>query len=196
MGKVLYQGKSEDGVYPIYPHKATHLALSSQILNNVAKSTSSSSFNKTLWHMRLGHPNDQTLGFLFPSFKSDVNKCADVNHSCIPCLHGKMHNLPFHKSQFHASSPFELVHSDVWGPALGTSVDGFKYYVLFVDHFTRYTWLFLLKAKFEVFSKFLLFKAMVETQFSTKIKIFRSNGKGEYTSSIFKSYLQQHGIVH
>ena len=47
-----------------------------------------------------------------------------------------------------------------------------------------------------MFSKFLLSKAMVETQFSTKIKTLRSYGGGEYTSSIFKSYLSQNGIIH
>ena len=57
-GKVLYQGKSEDGVYSIYPHQASHLALSSKVCSNVVKSVV---FNKTLWHRRLGHPNDQVL---------------------------------------------------------------------------------------------------------------------------------------
>ena len=37
--------------------------------------------------------------------------------SCTHCLYGKMHNLHFPKSQFVASSPFELINSDVWGPA-------------------------------------------------------------------------------
>lgn len=68
--------------------------------------------------------------------------------------------------------------------------------VLFVDHFSQFTWIFLLKAISKVFSKFLLFKAMVETQFSTKIRTLRSDGGGEYTSSTFKTYLQQHGIIH
>ena len=97
---VLYQGKSEDGVYPIYPHKASHLTLSSKVYNNVAKSTI---FNKALWHMRLGHPYDQVLKLLFPDFKSVLNKCPAMVHSCTHCLYGKMHNLPFPKSQFIAS---------------------------------------------------------------------------------------------
>ena len=68
--------------------------------------------------------------------------------------------------------------------------------MIFVDHFTRFTWLYPLKYKSEVFSKFLLFKAFVETQFSTKIKTSRSDGGGEYTSTEFKSFLSQHGIIH
>ena len=43
-------------------------------------------------------------------------------------------------------------------------------------------------------SKFILFKVMIETQYSTKVKILRSDGDGEYTSSAFKSYLLQNGI--
>ena len=196
MAKVLYQGKSEDGVYPIYPHKAPHLVLASKACNNAAKTNTCIGFNKILWHMRLGHPNDQVLKFLFPDVKSVLNNCASSIHNCIPCLHGKMHNLHFPKSQFHASFTFELVHSDAWGPAPVTSIDDYRYYVLFVDHFTQFTWIFLLKAKFEVFSKFVLFKAMVETQYSTKIRTLRFDGGGEYTSYAFKTYLQQHDIIH
>ena len=107
---------------------------------------------------------------MFPNDRSAINKCTNLVQTCTHCLYGKMHNLPFPKSHFVASSPFELVHFDVWGPAPVTSVNGFRYYVIFVDHFTRFTWLYPLKYKSEVFSKFLLFKAFVETQFSTKIK--------------------------
>ena len=146
--------------------------------------------------MRLGHPNDQVLKYVFPNDRSAINKCTNLVQTCTHCLHGKMHNLPFPKSHFVASFPFELVHFDVWGPAPVTSVNGFRYYVIFVDHFTRFTWLYPLKYKSEVFSKFLLFKAFVETQFSTKIKTSRSDGGGEYTSTEFKSFLSQHGIIH
>ena len=191
--KVLYQGKSEDGVYPIYPHQAPHLALSFKVCNNFAKSVV---FNKTLWHRRLGYPNDQVLQFVFPNTKFIMHKCTPLVQSCTHYLYGKMHRLPFLNSHFVASSPFELVHFDVWRPAPVMSIDGFRYYVLFVDHFTRFTWLYLLKSKSKVFSKFIEFKAMVETQFSIKIKTLRSDGGGEYTSSAFKSYLLQHGITH
>ena len=128
MGKVLYQGKSEGGVYLIYPHKASQLSLSSKVCNSVARLTA---FNKSLWHMRLGHPHDLVLKILFPNIKSVINKCNSIDHSWTHYLYGKMHNLPFHKSQFTASSPFELVHSDLWGPASVNSINGFRYYYYF-----------------------------------------------------------------
>lgn len=65
-------------------------------------------------------------------------------------------------------------------------VNGFRYYVLFDDHFIWFTWIYQLKSKSEFFSKFVLFKPMIETQFSSKIKTFRFDGGGEYTSSACK----------
>jgi len=43
------------------------------------------------------------------------------------------------------SSTFELVHSDVWGSSRMPSMKGFRYFLLFVDDFSRMTWLCLLK---------------------------------------------------
>ena len=84
------------------------------------------------------------------------------------------------------------------GPVPIDSVNGFKYYVAFVDHFTRFTWLYLLANKSEVHAKFVQFRAMVETQFNTKIKILKLDwgGGGEYPSKSFESLLANHGIVH
>ena len=76
------------------------------------------------------------------------------------------------------------------------TINGFQYYVIFVDHYTRFTWLYLLHNKSEVYSKFVHLHAMVKTQFSATIKALRSNGGGEYTSKLFESYLSSHGIHH
>ena len=95
MGKVLYQGKSEGDVYPIYFHKATEISFSPKICNSVHAIPKSS---LSLWHIRLGHPNDQVLNTLFPkSHCLDSNKSTSI-HSCTHCFHGKMHRLPFPKS--------------------------------------------------------------------------------------------------
>ena len=146
--------------------------------------------------MRLGYPNDQALHCLFPKINFVQNNINDIDQSCIHCLYGKMHNVPFPNSQFKASFPFELVHSDMWGPAPVVFVNSFRYYILFVDHYSRFSWLYPLKSKFEAFAKFVHFNAMVTNQFSLKTKTFRSNGGGEFTSNEFKSYLSNHGINH
>ena len=56
-----------------------------------------------------------------------------------------------------AFTPLELVHSDVWGPCSVLSSTRFKYFVTFVDDFSRVTWLYLMKNRYEFFSHFSAF---------------------------------------
>jgi hypothetical protein len=58
---------------------------------------------------------------------------------------------------------FELIHSDVWGPALIISYNDYRYYIIFIDDFSKTTWLYLMKNKSNVFSYFLIFTNLVET---------------------------------
>lgn len=58
---------------------------------------------------------------------------------------------------------------DVWGPSRITSIDGYKYHVAFVDHFTRYMWFYPIKFKYDVSIMFPKFKSIVEKYFNTPI---------------------------
>jgi transposase InsO family protein len=73
---------------------------------------------------------------------------------------------------------------------------GYKYYVVFVDDFSQYTWFYPLHAKSNVYECFIKFKVLTEKQFSTPIKQLQSNGGGEFISNNFQSFLTKHGIVH
>ena len=79
-----------------------------------------------------------------------------------------------------ASAPFELVHSDVWGPCPIMSPTGFKYFVTFVDNFSRVTWLYLMKSRFELFSHFSAFCVELRTQFHVSVQTLRSDNTKEY----------------
>jgi histone deacetylase 1/2 len=68
----------------------------------------------------------------------------------------------------------ELVYSDVWEPAQ-TSVSGHNYYVSFIDAYSRFTWLYLLKRKSDVFNVFLQFQTHVEHLLSHKIQHVQSD---------------------
>jgi hypothetical protein len=59
---------------------------------------------------------------------------------------------------------------------------GSSYYVIFIDDYSRKTWLYLLKTKDEVFNKFQEFKAEIENLTNKKIKMLRTDNGGEYTS--------------
>ncbi|WVZ17885.1 hypothetical protein V8G54_010867 [Vigna mungo] len=91
-----------------------------------------------------------------------------------------MHVLPFKTSSSHAKEILELVHTDVWGPALVTSPLGFKYYVHFLDDFSRFTWIYPLKQKSDTTQAFTQFKNMAEYMFNKRIKTIQCDGGGEY----------------
>jgi histone deacetylase 1/2 len=112
---------------------------------------------------------------------------------CDACQKGKSHQLPYPKSSSVSSSPFELVFSDVWGPA-PTSIGRHNYYVSFIDDFTKFTWIYLLRYKSEVFQCFKDFQSMVERQFDRKIIALQSDWGGEYQT--INTFFKRLGISH
>lgn len=87
----------------------------------------------------------------------------------------------------------ELIHSDV-GSITPTSKGGSKYYVTFVDDYSRYTMVYPMKTKDEVLAKFDQYRRMAENLHSDTIKVLRSDNGGEYTGKEFREYLLKHGI--
>ena len=142
---------------------------------------------------RLGHPNARVLSHVInscPSFKTiNGNKSFD---SCNACKLGKMYKLHFPVTETKTKNALELLHTDLWGPAPTLSIQGYKYYISFVDDYTRFTWIFPLKTKAEAFQVFKVFKTQVEKQLDKSIKCLQSDWGGEYRS--FVHFLQTEGI--
>ena len=80
----------------------------------------------------------------------------------------------------------DIIHSDVCEQMTMPSLGNFVYYVLFIDDYSRKTWIYFLKTKDDVFNKFREFKALVENISESNIKILISDNVGEYTSNDFK----------
>ncbi|KAG7593974.1 Ribonuclease H-like superfamily [Arabidopsis thaliana x Arabidopsis arenosa] len=183
-GITLLKGKANEGVYewPITPSSNTIISAYSCL-----KSSPSD------WHSRLGHPNSQTLRHMISRFSLPISSSMSSHLFCNSCSINKSHKLPFSISTLFSKAPLDILFSDVWtSPVL--SIDGYKYYVIFVDHFTKYTWLYPLKTKTQVAQIFPIFKSLVENRFSTKIKILYSDNGGEFIA--LKQFLSTHGISH
>lgn len=182
-GETLVNGKASKGVYE-WPTE------SSSVLNNVLV-FSSFKTSRSGWHSRLGHPNSQTLGHMISSFHLPVSSLSSL--PCNSCHSNKTHKLPFSNTTLSSSRPLDIIFSDVWTSPIH-SIDGYKYFVLFVDHFTRYTWMYPMKTKSQVSQIFPAFKMLVENRFKSKITTLYSDNGGEYVG--LRSYLAQHGIAH
>jgi hypothetical protein len=149
MGEIMLQGPSKAGLYPIYlKHFSSNKSHSLVAFIGVKAPVS-------VWHNRLGHPSSSVFQHL-------------LRHSQLS-VSGSQRQESFSISSCVSNFPLELIHSDVWTSPV-ESISGCKFYVLFVDNFSRFTWLFPLKHKSDVFVCFLKFKCLVENLLSRKIK--------------------------
>jgi transposase InsO family protein len=105
---------------------------------------------------------------------------------CNECAQGKNIKKPFVKRDSKAKGVLELIHS--YGPMPLTSINRYVYCVSFIDDYSRKTWVYFLKSKDEVFSKFKEFKALIENLSERNINILRSDNGGEYTPKEFAKF--------
>ena len=88
-----------------------------------------------------------------------------------------------------------LIHSDVCGPISYIARGGYQYFITFIDDYSRYGYLYMMKHKDESFIKFKTFKNEVQNQLGKSSKALRTYQGGEYLSQEFDDYLKDCGIV-
>ena len=171
LGRTLLTGKSEGGLYPIQ--------IDRKIIDSFHKKMAFIGVRTTpaIWHARLGHPSSHITNHIIKFFDLPVSGSYNLNSVCQFCLMGKAKQLPFGDSTRVVLSPLGLVHSDVWVSPV-VSNEGHRYYVLFIDDFSRFTWVYPTRNKSDVFSCFINFKSLAENHFSTKIKQFQCDNGG------------------
>ena len=93
-----------------------------------------------------------------------------------------------------ASHPLALVHADIWGPAPTPSTSGARFFLLLIDDFSIFSWIYPPHTKYQELPMFVKFRTSVEKQLDFKIKSLQSDDGGEFKA--FSSYLGAHGIEH
>jgi hypothetical protein len=149
-----------------------------------------------LWHEQFGHLNYRSLQQLCNQqmvIGLPLVSCRDG--VCANCVLGKHHRDSFDKgASWHAPHPLQLVHSDLCVPLSSPYFFGCKYFLTFIDDFSRRTWVYFLKLKSEFFDKFLAYKALVEKKYGHQIQRLRTDNGGEYVNNNFTSYCTTQGI--
>ncbi|WJX11696.1 Beta-galactosidase 8 [Trifolium repens] len=161
--------------------------------NNMQNSLNVKHKQILLWHRRLGHPLFNYLKHLLPNLFSGL---LVSELKCDICILAKSHRVPYLSSSNKSDTPFSLIHSDVWGPSPISTVSGIRWFVTFIDDCKRMTWLYVMRHKNDVFNIFRAFHTLIQTQFSAKIRVLRSDNGGEYVNQEFHHYFKTHGIVH
>nr|CAH66676.1 OSIGBa0107E14.6 [Oryza sativa] len=134
--------------------------------------------DEMFWHRRLGYVGFDHLTRLsgldlvrgLPKLKKDLDLV------CTPCRHAKM------VSSSHApivsvmtDAPGQLLHMDTVGPARVQSVGGKWYVLVIVDDFSRYSWVFFMATKDEVFQHFRGLFLQLDLEFPGSLKRIRSD---------------------
>lgn len=152
-----------------------------------------------LWHQRLGHLSKGGLSSLAHKEMVTGIQLPKVMKMafCQGCVEGKMSRQPFKSAGgVRSTRKLELIHSDVCGPMQTESLGGRKYFVTFIDDFSRCCAVYLLKQKSEVFEKFKEFEAGATNECGLSIGTLRTDNGGEYLSKEFQDYLILKGIRH
>ena len=191
-GKLVGKGRLVDKMYQldccIIPSKPERASVAQ---NQTSKAD--------LWHQRLGHVHGNQLKQMAKKkLVNGMDYPLDAELSfCEGCIEGKMHRKS-HKpvGEIRSTEVLQLVHTDVCGPMQTESIGGNRYFVTFIDDFSRYTAVYFMKRKSEVLNKFKEFEAKTTNWAGCRIKTLRTDGGGEYTSDEFQRYLKMKGISH
>nr|KYP38814.1 Retrovirus-related Pol polyprotein from transposon TNT 1-94 [Cajanus cajan] len=199
--KILFEDKmcliKDVSGYDLFKVKMKGKNFSLDLMEEVQAAVSSTINVTELWHKRMGHFNHVALLNMkkdnivegLASLESDLNNCN-------ACKYGKQYRLPFPQTSWRASQKLQLIHTNLGGPLPKLSLNGSKYYILFIDDLTRMCWIYFLKFTSEVVGIFWRFKAWIENQSGCKIQVLRSNNGKEYISDQFNSFCEEVGIEH
>ena len=149
--------------------------------------------NARKWHQRLGHAPARVIQAI-PLELAGTVSTTTTKTICESCIMGKFIRKPFQLLQRRATRPLELVHTDLCGPMETTSTGGARYFMTFIDDYSRYKMVYFLKKKSEAFDKFKEMKAYTENLCGHKILRIKSDNGTEYTSNAFAHYLTTEGI--
>src|SRR5690606_19654886 len=136
-------------------------------------------------------------GNFVTGFNCKESSMSTQTADCVPCVKGKPSRLPFTRSEnVRANEVLQLIHSDLCGPMENTSLGGARYFLTFIDDYSRKVFVYTLENKNQVKKTFESFKELVENQTGKRIKILRTDNGTEYINRDMSSFLEKSGIRH
>ena len=114
------------------------------------------------WHKRMGHLHHGALKILQKTVTGVPELSTKRDDVCKGCVLGKYAKATYQRSNNRNKGVLDLIHTDIYGPMSTRALSGAEYFVTFIDDHSRKAWIYFLKTKDEVFSRFKEFKALVE----------------------------------
>ena len=179
---VVMKGNMENGLYVLQGSTVIGLAVTVEEITNM---------KPLLWHKHLGHVSERGLneltkqGLLSKEKLGKLPFCASYSF--------RKFQLKFNKVVHSTSGTLNYIHSDLWGPSKHPTLGGGRYFLTFIDDYSRKVW--VLKSKDEAFEKFKEWKTMVTLKTGKRIKRLRTDNGWEFVKHEFEKFCQQEGII-
>ena len=104
----------------------------------------------SLWHKWFGHVSEKAMYELEKEGLFESDKLGGLDF-CEHCVLGKATQGKFSKSSYTTKDTLSYVHSNLCGPSQRVSLGGGRYFITFIDDFSRKVWVFILKNKSDAF---------------------------------------------
>jgi len=154
------------------------------------------------WHCRLGHVNGKTIRSM-PEKVTGIEigdpttKLGERNIDCANCLRESQHQIISRYSFSKVYRKLARISADIASPIRLPDITwGYKYLLVIIDHYSRYTWVFLLITKDMAISTLKVFKGNAENQVGMNILILQTDNGGEFIGKAFVKWVQETGIEH
>ena len=155
--------------------------------------------NIDIWHARMGHPNDMSLTQLLRNHNINISNPKMVKF-CDGCLQGKMARGIVPKvARFPATRPLETIHSDICEPFPESLHHRIKFFITFLDEYSRHIMVFGLKQKSDAQATIERYIRISNTKFchiGHRVQAFQSDNGSEYISKRVQELFGSLGIVH
>jgi len=154
-----------------------------------------------LWHKRLGHISKERMERLV---KNEILPSLDFTNLsvCVDCIKGKQ-TKHTKNGATRSTQLLEIIHIDICGPFDASYFNKERYFITFIDDFSRYGYVYLLHEKSQAVNALEVYINEVEKQLDRKVKIVRSDRGGEYYEKydesgqhpgLFAKFLERRGI--
>lgn len=146
------------------------------------------------WHSRLGHMGLKCMNELVKGGYLDGKEVHTLDF-CEECVLGKAQKQSFQEGKHTSKKPLEYIHSDLWGsPSVEESLAGSRYFITFIDDYSRKVWISFLRSKDEAFQSFKEWKLLVENQTGKRVKCLRTDNGLEFCNKAFDELCKNSGI--
>ena len=168
---VVGDGILDNGLFKLYLNQNFNHSLIIMHGNVSIKRGVINEKSSILWHKRLCHISIERIKKLI---NDGVLEALDFTNFdiCVDHIKGKQTNMTKKQSARRTYDILKIIHADISGP-YDMCLNGQRYFITFINDYSRYMYLFLLYDKCETLDAFKIYKVEVEKQFGKQIKIVK-----------------------